>query len=372
MSPLRKISLNQTPKKMKTKAEVLIDQLQEIAENQDSMSEQPEFVIGDIVTLSEDGTDYIAKIEDEDRGVYQVRVQAIAGDEFEPTDKIYFRYAEELEFYEKAPVVETDTETEDDDPGSEGEEKSFKESDQVSWTSKLGQVNGTIKEITDEVAHIEVFAKVGDQHEPTGVFVDLSVEHLSKSSFQVKERPHQILTKMEDVEMSVESNIGRFKGIGSQYGLVDLGGDTVAKGAYTQTMKHKNGRIKLLFDHGWKTKDIAGVAFLSDSDKGLMVDAEMPLDAQDVKDAYTKIKFLIDRGEPVGLSIGYDPVKFQINADGTRTLKEIALHEMSITPFPMDTGAQILNAKSKRIAYKAMQYDWQTIPTDAPLGNQDD
>lgn len=364
--------LNQTPKKMKTKAEVLIDQLQEIAENQDSMSEKPEFVIGDIVTLSEEGTEYIAKIEDEDRGVYQVRVLAIAGDEFEPTDKIYYRYAEEIQFYEKAPVVENDVEGGDDDDPLAGEEKSINATDKVSWVSQVGDVKGVVDHVTDNIAHIEVYVKSDDCFESTGVFVDINVDNLACSEFLVKEHFHQILTKMEDVEMSVESNIGRFKGIGSQYGLVDLGGDTVAKGAYTQTMKHKNGRIKLLFDHGWKTKDIAGVAFLSDSDNGLMVDAEMPLDAQDVKDAYTKIKFLIDRGEPVGLSIGYDPVKFQINADGTRTLKEIALHEMSITPFPMDTGAQILNAKSKRIAYKAMQYNWQTIPTDAPLGNQDD
>ena len=351
---------------MKTKAQALIDQLEEIANEQDALMEQPEYLIGDIVTLSEEGTDYIGEIEDEDRGVYQIRVQAIAGDEFEPTDKIYYRYAEEIEFYEKAPLMEDDIEDGDDDSEVERLEKS----DQVSWQSKAGTVHGIINEIS-ETANIEVYAKVSDEYEPTGVFVDIALEHLKKSVFQVKQRPHRILTKMEDIEISMEDGIGRFKGIGSQYGLVDLGGDTVAKGAYTQTIKHKNGKIKLLFDHGWRTQDIAGVAFLSDSEKGLMVDAEMPLEAQDVKDAYIKIKFLIDRGEPVGLSIGYDPVKFQMNADGTRTLKEIALHEMSITPFPMDTGAQILYAKSKRIAYKAMQHDWQTI-TDAPLGNQDD
>lgn len=352
----------------KTKAQVLIEELEQIAENQDQMSEQTPFAIGDIVNLTEESTEYIGKIEDEDRGVYQIRVQAVAGDELEPTDKIYFRYAEEISFYEKAPVMEGDIQDSDDD----NEADSLEKSDHVQWQSKAGQVHGVIEEITDGNAHIEVHAKVGDEYEPTGVFVDIAVENLEKSVFEVKSRPNRILTKMDSVEMSIEDNVGRFKGIGSQYGQVDLGGDTVAKGAYTQTLKHKNGRIKLLFDHGWRTQDIAGIAFLSDSEQGLVVDAEMPLEAQDVKDAFTKIKFLIDRGESVGLSIGYDAVKSTVNADGTRTLKEIALHEMSITPFPMDTGAQILYAKSKRIAYKAMQSAWQTIPTDAPLGNQDD
>ena len=353
---------------MKTKAEFLIDQLEEISQNQEELSKENEFAIDDIVTLNEDGVDYIGKIEDIDRGVYQIRVQALAGEELEPTDKIYFRYAEEIDFYQKAPVMENDSE----DGDNSDKDEVFEKSDQVEWESKAGLVKGIVNQVNDESINIEVFSNVADKYEPTGVFVDIPVSNVKKSVFQFKERVNRILTKMDDVTMTIEDGVGRFKGIGSQYGQVDLGGDTVAKGAYTQTLMHKNGRIKLLFDHGFKTKDIAGIAFLSESDKGLVVDAELPLDAQDVKDAYTKIKFLIDRGESVGLSIGYDAVKSAMNADGTRTLKEIALHEVSITPFPMDTGAKILYAKSKRIAYKAMHDAWQTIPTDAPLGNQDD
>lgn len=358
---------------MKTKAEVLIDQLEEIARNQDEMTDETPYDIGDVVNLIEDGVEYIGIIEDEDKMVYQIRVYAEAGNELEPTDKIFFREADEIQLHEQADSVDDNPETRSINNDDEEEEKSIIEGQYVQWeTQSVGVVCGQVQELKDTTATVEVFAKVGDMHEPTGVTVEIEKDSLSKSEFEVKTLPYRILTKMDEVEIMVEDNIGRFKGIGSQYGQVDLGGDTVAKGAYTQTLNHKGGKIKLLFDHGYKTKDIAGIANLTDSDKGLMVDAEMPLDAQDVKDAFIKIKFLIERGEDVGLSIGYDPIKVASNADGTRTLKEIALHEMSITPFPMDTGAKILYAKSKRIAYKAMQSSWQTIKSDAPLGNQGD
>ena len=357
---------------MKTKAEVLIDQLEQAAMRQEELSSETPYNIGDIVNLSESEYEYIGMIEDEDRGVYQIRVQAVAGDEFEPTDKVYFRYAEEITPYEKAPVMETDSEDSDNEGEVERNEKSIQAGDYVEWLCEEGNVHGKVQEIVEGKANIEVYVKESDSYTPTGVFVDIEQEHIEPTVIDVKSAIHKILTKMDNVNMEVDGNIGRFKGIGSQYGQVDLGGDTVAKGAYTQTLNHKGGKIKLLFDHGYKTKDIAGVAMLTDSDQGLMVDAEMPLEAQDVKDSFVKIKFLIERGEPVGLSIGYDPIKVTHNADGTRTLNEIALHEMSITPFPMDTGAKILYAKSKRIQYKAMQTAWQTIPTDAPLGNQGD
>ena len=81
----------------------------------------------------------------------------------------------------------------------------------------------------------------------------------------------------------------------------------------------------------------------------------------------------------MGLSIGYDAVKSEPAADGTRRLKEIALHEVSVTPFPMNTEAQIMGAKASRMAAKAKQQAWQTIAVkaempqenDAPKGNQD-
>lgn len=338
---------------MKSKAQVLIDQLTAAAESYDMLtSTETMFSLNDVVKLNENDTELIGIIEDEKDDIYQVRVYAIAGNEYEPTDKVLFRTAEELEKQDLS--------------------KHFAPKMQVKWNSQAGVTNGIIKEINNNVATIEVYSGK-DLFEQTNISVDLDVKYLSKTSFDIKKKNKKLLCKMDDVSIEIDEkeNIGVIEGFGSTYGNVDLGGDTVEKGAYTQTLKHKNGKVKLFFDHGWKTADIAGIAFLEDSEKGLKVRGEMPLDATDVKNAFVKIKFLLDRGEKTGLSIGYDTIKSKYNNDGTRSLQEIALHEMTITPFPMDTEANILEARAKQIAFKSMQSKWATI-SDAPIGNQDE
>ena len=356
--------------KMKSKAEVLIDQLRDAAQAQESILEEETFMIGDVVTLSEEGVEYVGIIESDDKGVFQVRVHAIAGTEFEPTDKVFFRFSDELQYYREPQKDETDEQdnSEADPVEDEIEEKAV--GDFVQWQSEAGQTIGKVK---SEEGDIEVYAQENGHYVATNVLVkhDLGSVTLVKEELNIKEQVKKILAKMDHVSLEIndEKNVGVIEGLASTYGNVDLGGDTISKGAYTQTLKHKNGKVKLFFDHGWKTHDIAGLAFLQDSEDGLKMRGEMPLDATDVKNAFVKIKFLIDNGESTGLSIGYDDIKSMMKADGTRELKEIALHEISITPFPMDTQANILSARSKRIAYKAMQSKWQQL-SDAPFGNQ--
>lgn len=330
--------------------QVLIDQLVDMADNYDILATtDTPYKIGQAVKFTQEGTEYAGLIEDDVDGVYTVRVQAVAGNEFEPTDKVLFLQAEELELYEKGYVVGM----------------------QVKWNSDAGLTNGTIVSLSDQTIGVEVYA--GEQvFEPTRVIVDLPYESVSHTKFESKESKQKLLCKMENVSLIIdeEKNIGVLEGWGSTYGNVDLGGDTVEKGAYTQTLRHKNGRVQAFFDHGWSVPTMAGVSYMEDKDEGLWVRTELPLEATDVKDAFIKIKFAIDSGVNPGFSIGYNPIKYKINADGTRTLKEIALEEMTITPFPMDTHARILEARAKSISYKAMQTKWATI-TDAPKqGNQ--
>jgi len=348
------ILTNRKNKKMKTKAEVLIDQLAEAAESYDELTTQKTpYSLGDVVTLSDDNSEYVGIIEDEKDEVYQIRVQAIAGNEFEPTDKVLFRSADQIDKYDMTKNISKDT--------------------LVKWNSEAGLTYGKVVSVDEDTVTIEVHAKNDEKYEPTNVTVQLTKSALEITEFDIKEAKKQLLCKMEDVSVEIdeEKNVGIIEGFGSTYGNVDLGGDTVEKGAYTQTLKHKGGKVKLFFDHGWTTKDMAGLAYLEDKEQGLWVRGEMPIEASDVRDAFIKIKFLLDRGEKTGLSIGYNVIKSNYNDDGTRSLKEIALEEMTITPFPMDTQANILEARSKRIAYKSMQNKWATL-SDAPNGNQDE
>ncbi len=279
------------------------DPKQEIEETmqEDEMPEEAKsYDLGDMVQFMMDDELCTGVVEniDEEADVYTVRKYAVAGEEYEPTDKIYNLSGEEL-----MPMTEEDIE----DGTLEGE---------------------------------------ASMDEPKEMHEE---EDMPKGRIMAKMR--QI--KMEVVESEEEGKIGMIEGYASTYGNTDLGGDVVEKGAFKQTLKHKNNTVPLLLDHGYKTSDIAGIAYLNDDEKGLYLKAEMPLDIPEVANAYKKTKFMIERGGKMGLSIGYDTVKAMPGEDGTRRLKELSLHEVSITPFPMNTEAQIMAAKARKNAVTA-------------------
>lgn len=344
---------HQTNKPMKTKAEQLIDGLVEAAEAYDAMTSEPSpFKVGDVVKFAMEEQEYVGIIESEYDDFYTVRVQAVAGDEFEPTDKLYDLEEAQMQKYAQSLV----------------------KGDMVSWDSTAGKAHGIVTGVSDKGIEIEVYAEHEQAYEATGVSVTHNADALSKQEFAIAESKRKLMCKMDNISMTIdeEAKVAIIEGWASTYGNVDLGGDTVAKGAYTQTLKHKNGKVKLFTDHYWDMSNLKGIAYLEDKEGGLWMKGMLPIDSRDINDTYVKVKFLVDHEEPIGLSIGYNPVKSTMNADGTRTLNEIALKEVSITPFPMDTEANILSARAKSIYYKSMKQKWATIQNDAPDGNHNE
>lgn len=368
---------------MKTKDSIL-QRMKELVDEMEQMeTAQSQFQTGDMVSFADEGVDYVGQIEAYDDDTMTVRVYAMAGDDLEPTDDVRTIPYESAGKYPKSDNEET-PEQEDENPEPEGdtdpdEEKSVKEGLWVGWVSKAGTVKGIVQHIENGKCQVEVYEQVKDLHEPTNVIIEHELKDVTlcdRQDYEIK--PQRIMAKMSDFEIAMgdeEKQVGSIEGLASTYGNVDLGGDVVTKGAFTQTLMHKDGKVKMYFDHSYRVKDIAGIAYLEDSDKGLVLKGEMPLGVTDVKEGYEKIKFLADRGERMGLSIGYDVVKSRMTQNGIRELKEIALHEVSITPFPMNTEAVIYSAKARKLGYQARKSAWQTIvsktKSDAPTeGNQ--
>jgi uncharacterized protein len=280
-----------------------------------------------------------------------------AAEEAKSLDDILAKMEDMIEEDEKEEEMIEET-TEDQE-----EEKSYDLGDMISFTSGEESGVGVIENIDEEagVYTVRVYAVADDEYEPTDRLLNLAEADLAKMMEPEDETTDEpksagrIMAKMREVKMEIvedetEGKIGTIEGYASTYGNTDLGGDVVEKGAFTQTLKHKNNTVPLLLDHGYKTSDIAGIAYLSDDEKGLFLKAEMPLDIPEVANAYRKTKFMIERGGKMGLSIGYDTIKAMPAEDGTRRLKELALHEVSITPFPMNTEAQIMAAKARKTA----------------------
>ena len=360
------------------------------------VDEMKQFDIGDMVSFITETEQGVGVVEnfDEAANVYTVRVYAVAGDQFEPTDVLLNLPLEALsetedDSEEEGTEVEielnADVLPDDEMKATPGE---LADGDFVKWESAGGEAQGKVIQIAtegsltvpdseftveataeDPAALIEVYERVEGGWRSSGVVVGHRFSTLSKiDPLEEAELPKsRIVAKMKsvkvDMEVSEDGKVGIIEGFASTYGNTDLGGDIVEKGAFKQTLLHKQGIVPLLLDHGYNTRDVAGVAMLEDQDKGLYMKAEMPLQDPEVNAAYKKIKFMLDRGAKMGLSIGYDTIKSMPGEDGTRLLKEVALHEVSITPFPMNTEAQIMAAKSRKSKSKIKQALWQKTIT---------
>lgn len=185
--------------------------------------------------------------------------------------------------------------------------------------------------------------------------VDLILRRLGGESAEAEARAKGIETRMmtSEVELrAVEGGDGMtFEGYAARFNSPSepIGGkfvEYIAPGAFQRSIKTRGYDVKLLWNHD--TGQVlgstrAGTLSLSEDSIGLRAVATLP-DTQMGRDAATLIK----RGDVAGMSFG-----FQVPAGGdewsqdglTRTLTNVKLHEVSITPFPAypSTTASVRN-----------------------------
>ncbi len=146
-----------------------------------------------------------------------------------------------------------------------------------------------------------------------------------------------------EVKEAVE---GKFTGMASVYGEVDLGKDVVERGAFAKTIS-ENPVVPILWQHNSKEAPI-GKGTLRNTREGLAIDAELDMEDPLGVHAFRKLKM----GLLKGLSIGFESVTDEIKS-GIRHLKEIKLWEVSIVTFPMLPSAQVTSVKQMILSHKA-------------------
>jgi uncharacterized protein len=131
---------------------------------------------------------------------------------------------------------------------------------------------------------------------------------------------------------------GRFSGIASVYGVVDLHGDEVMAGAFTKTLRERGGEVPLLWQH--EIDNPIGLLRLTDSKQGLLVDGQVDLDIPEGRRAFSGIvkKYLR------GMSIGYDTLK-EKQEGAVRKLYELKLWEVSLVTFAANPLAEVVAIK---------------------------
>jgi uncharacterized protein len=141
---------------------------------------------------------------------------------------------------------------------------------------------------------------------------------------------------------------GVFEGYASLFGVVDLGRDRVAPGAFRECLARKGpGAVKLLWQHDpvhplgvWET--------IAEDHKGLRVRGRLDLAVTQAREAHA----LMRSGAVDGLSIGFRTQRSRKDAaTGVRVLEKLDLWEVSIVTFPMLPGARV--SAVKRLAQGA-------------------
>lgn len=134
---------------------------------------------------------------------------------------------------------------------------------------------------------------------------------------------------------------GYFAGYASVFDVVDNQRDIIIKGAFRQTLKDRADEIKLLWQHQ-QSEPIGIFHALKEDEVGLYVEGQLLLEVMRAKEAYALLK----AGAVNGLSIGYSPVQYHIDAEtGIRYLSDIELWEISLVTFPANPVANVTVVK---------------------------
>jgi uncharacterized protein len=141
---------------------------------------------------------------------------------------------------------------------------------------------------------------------------------------------------------------GRFAGYGSVFNAVDLVGDTVLPGAYTETLPKFVRDGFIAWGHDWDNP-IATIDAAREDERGLWLEASFHShpEAQRVR---TLAQERLQRGKTMGLSIGFQARDWKTRSDGVRELLAIELMETSLVTFPAEPNAQVTAVKAASFA----------------------
>lgn len=159
-------------------------------------------------------------------------------------------------------------------------------------------------------------------------------------------------TKSFKLHIKSVDETGIFTGYASTFGNVDYGGDVIMNGAFKKSLKDTKGKKILLDGHdSWSGNGRIGVVNLEEDDKGLRVTkGVLNLEKQSGREALSDLKFYLDQGLPVEMSIGYTPVKVRYPGKDDpknvqRYLDEVKLWETSLVTFGMNPKARTDSVK---------------------------
>lgn len=148
-----------------------------------------------------------------------------------------------------------------------------------------------------------------------------------------------------------DDDSGDFKGYGSIFGNIDLGGDIVERGAFSASLERwqAKGEYPQMLGFHRDGNVIGDWTLMREDSKGLYVEGTLWVKAERrIEDAIRAHNILRGTG-PKGLSIGYSVKEdeyVEFNGGAVRRLLEIELYEVSVVGFGMNPQATVTGVKS--------------------------
>lgn len=175
--------------------------------------------------------------------------------------------------------------------------------------------------------------------------------------------------KFDDVALKMQGDTGTFEGYASKWNGLDAHGDTILKGAFTDTLKAT--APKMFFNHQWDMP-VGKWLDLSEDNEGLYVKGELTPGLSISADVRAAMK----HGTLDGLSIGGFLKKGDYEEkDGRRIIRKWSqLAEISPVVFPADGAARIDLHSVKSIDFEALlpecksEKEIERLLRDAGLG----
>jgi uncharacterized protein len=151
--------------------------------------------------------------------------------------------------------------------------------------------------------------------------------------------------KLAGAPLAKVSLDGVFEGYASLFGVVDLGRDLVAPGAFRDSISRKPlTAVKLLWQHD-PTAPLGTWEEIREDGTGLRVRGKLNLSVAKAREVHA----LMRSGAVDGLSIGFRTERSRKDAStGVRRLEKLDLWEISIVTFPMLPGARVSAVKQTR------------------------
>lgn len=174
---------------------------------------------------------------------------------------------------------------------------------------------------------------------------------------------NKVIRKFANSELGkikmVNEGVGSFQGYGAVYNVVDRDNEILAPGVFAESLPEfrKNGFIA--DSHEWE-EPVATISQAIENEYGLYIACDFHSDP-DSQAIRTRTVERLERGQNVGLSVGFKMVEFDVNQDGVRVITKGELFEVSIVTVPANPMAMIVDAKNFRHGLPETEREFESL-----------